>query len=192
MKKIVVINGHPDQESFCTALAEQYKSGAESSGADCKLIHLADLKFNPILTHGYRKRTELESDLLIAWDLIKESEHLVFVYPNWWGTAPALLKGFIDRVFLPNFAFKYGKSTFFWDKLLAGKSARLIVTMDTPLWYYRFIFKSPGHNAMKKGTLHFCGIKPVKITSFSPIKSSTKTKREQWLHKVEHLGRIMK
>jgi putative NADPH-quinone reductase len=192
MKKILVINGHPDKESFCLALAEQYKVGAELSGADCKLIHLADLKFSPNLKYGYRKRTELEPDLLMAWDLIKQSDHLVFVYPNWWGTAPALLKGFIDRVFLPNFAFKYGESAFFWDKLLANKSARLIVTMDTPWWYYRFIFKSPGHNAMKKGTLHFCGIKPVKITSFSPVKSSTKSKRIQWLNKVKHLGRIMK
>jgi NAD(P)H-dependent FMN reductase len=63
MKKILIINGHPDKESFCFALAESYKKGADSTGADCKLVHLIDLDFNPILTFGYRKISELEPDL---------------------------------------------------------------------------------------------------------------------------------
>ena len=106
MKKIVVINGHPDKESFCSALAEQYKIGADSSKANCQLIHLADLEFSPNLKYGYRKRTELEPDLLMAWELIKEADHIVWVYPVWWGSLPAIMKGFIDRLFLPGFAFK--------------------------------------------------------------------------------------
>jgi NAD(P)H dehydrogenase (quinone) len=83
---------------------------------------------------------------------------------------PALLKGFIDKVFLPGFGFRYRKDSVWWDKLLTGKSARLIVTMDTPPWYFRWIYGRPGHNAMKKSTLQFCGIKPVKITSIGPVK----------------------
>ncbi len=189
MKKILIINGHPDKESLCFALAESYKKGAELSGADCKLINLVDLDFNPILTFGYRKVSELEPDLLQAQKEILEADHLVFVYPNWWGTYPALLKGFIDRVFLPNFAFKYRDNSPLWDGLLKGKSARLIVTMDTPKWYYRLIFRSPGHNSMKKGILGFCGIKPIKITSFAPIKSSDDKKRKQWIEEVEKLGK---
>jgi NAD(P)H dehydrogenase (quinone) len=188
MKKVLVINGHPDKESFCYALAERYKKGADASGAECKLVHLIDLKFNPILTFGYRKISELEPDLLNMQQEITAADHLVFVYPNWWSTLPALLKGFIDRVFVPTFAFKYRPNSPFWDKLLKGKTARLIVTMDTPQWYYWLINKNAGHNAMKVGILEFSGIKPVKISSFAIIKSSTATKRNKWLDDVETLG----
>jgi putative NADPH-quinone reductase len=170
-------------------LAERYKKGADAAGAECKLVHLIDLKFNPILTFGYRKISELEPDLLKMQQEITAADHLVFVYPNWWSTLPALLKGFIDRVFVPTFAFKYRPNSPFWDKLLQGKTARLIVTMDTPQWYYWLINKNAGHNAMKVGILEFSGIKPVKISSFAIIKSSDATKRKKWLDDVETLGK---
>lgn len=188
MKKILIINGHPDKKSFCFALAASYKKGADSAGAECKLVNLIDLNFNPILASGYREVSALEPDLLKMQQEILAAEHLVLVYPNWWATMPALLKGFIDRVFLPNFAFKYRENSPFWDKLLKGKSARLIVTMDTPKWYYWLINRNSGHNAMKIGVLEFCGINPVKITVFAPIKSSDETKRKKWLEETEKLG----
>jgi NAD(P)H dehydrogenase (quinone) len=192
MKKILIINGHPDKKSFCFALAESYKKGADTNGTECKLVHLIDLKFNPILTSGYRVVSELEPDLLQMQQYIKEARHIVMVYPNWWGTYPALLKGFIDRVFLPNFAFKYLEKSPLPAKLLLGKTARLIVTMDTPKWYYWLINKSPGHNSMKIGILEFSGIKPVKVSSFAILKSSTEAKRKQWLAEVEKLGKELK
>ncbi len=188
MKNILIINGHPDKASFCTALAESYQKGAQLAGANCTLVHLINLQFNPILTNGYREKTALEPDLLLMQQHITAADHLVLVYPNWWSTYPALLKGFIDRVFLPGFAFTYREDSPLWDKLLKEKSARLIVTMDTPNWYYFFINKSPGHNSMKKGILQFSGINPVKITAFAPIKSSTEAKRKKWLNVVEALG----
>ena len=190
MKKILIINGHPDKESFCFALAESYKKGAEKSGATCKVMNLIDLKFNPILTYGYRKISELEPDLIEAQKDILAADHLVIVYPNWWSTYPALLKGFIDRVFLPNFAFKYLEKSPLPAKLLKGKTARIIVTMDTPTWYYWLINRSPGHNSMKKAILQFSGITPVKISSFSIVKSSTELKRKKWLAEVEELGKM--
>lgn len=192
MKKILIINGHPDKESFCFALAESYKKGADTNGDQCQLVHLIDLKFNPILTYGYRLVSDLEPDLLKIQQDILQADHLVFVYPNWWATFPALLKGFIDRVLLPNFAFKYQEKGPFWDKLLKGKTARLIVTMDTPKWYYWLINKNAGHNAMKIGVLEFCGIKPVKISVFASVKSSDELKRKKWLAEVETLGRNQK
>ena len=188
MKNILIINGHPDKESFCFALAESYKKGADVAKSNCKLVHLIDLDFNPILTFGYRKISELEPDLVQMQQDILWADHLVFVYPNWWSTFPALLKGFIDRVFVPNFAFKYRENSPFWDKLLKGKTARLIVTMDTPKWYYWLINKSAGHNAMKVGVLEFCGIRPVNISVFSPIKSADEAKRKKWLAEVEKFG----
>ncbi|WP_430814376.1 NAD(P)H-dependent oxidoreductase [Carboxylicivirga sp. RSCT41] len=189
MKKFLIINGHPDSESLCFELARRYKAGAEKAGKNCELINLCELEFSPILKHGYRQRTDWEPDLIKAWQAIKTADHLVFVYPTWWGTQPALLKGFIERVFLPGFAFGYRKDSVWWDKLLKGKSARLIVTMDTPTWYYRLIYKQPGHNAMEKGVLNFCGVKPVRKTVFSPVKGSATIKREKWLAKVEDLGK---
>jgi len=192
MKKILIINGHPDKESFCSALAESYKKCADSSEADCRLVHLIDLDFNPILTFGYREITALEPDLVKMQQEILAADHLVLVYPNWWSTFPALLKGFIDRVFVPNFAFKYRENSPFWDKLLTGKTARIIVTMDTPKWYYFLMNINAGHNAMRIGVLEFCGIKPVKITSFAPVKSSDEAKRKKWLAEVEKLGKEQK
>ena len=191
MKNILIINGNPDKESLCMDLAISYMNSASAAGADCKLVNLIDLEFDLILRHGYRQRTELEPDLLKMQQYISEADHLVFVYPTWWGTYPALLKGFIDRVFLPKFAFKYRENSLLWDKLLQGKTARLIVTMDTPKWYYSLIYRSPGHNSLKKGVLEFCGIKPVKITAFGPVKSSSKEARQKWLNTTERLGRNM-
>jgi len=191
-RNILIINGHPDKKSYCTALANQYQKGAELSGADCKLINLSELEFSPILKYGYRKRTDLEPDLIEVRKLILETKHLVFVYPNWWGTIPALLKGFIDRVFLPGFAFEYQEKSPLPKKLLKGKTARLIVTTDTPSWYYSLVYRKPGHNSMKKSFLHFCGVKPVKITSLGSIKNSTDLKRKNWLKQIEKLGREMK
>lgn len=192
MREILIINGHPDKESFCYNLAETYKMGAEKSGANCRLIHLNDLDFNPNLRYGYRLRMELEPDLLQVRQYLLESDHLVFIYPTWWGTYPALLKGFIDRVFLPDFAYKSRKNSLSMEKLLKGRSARLIVTMDSPKWYYSIIYRSPGHNSMKTGILKFCGIKPVKIMTLGPIKSSDYNKRKRWIDKVERIGRTQK
>jgi len=111
-------------------------------------------------------------------------------YPTWWGTLPALLKGFIDRIFLPGFAFKYRKGSVRWDRLLTGKSARLIVTMDSPPWYYRWISHMPGHNQMKRTILEFSGIKPVTITSFGSVRASNKTQRDKWIASAKNLGQV--
>lgn len=189
MKTILIINAHPVKGSFCDTLAQSYIKGAEQSGARCKMIYLIDLKFDPILRYGFTKRMDLEPDLLQVQQDILAADHLVFVYPNWWATYPALLKGFFDRTFLPGFAFRYRENSMLWDKLLMGKSARILVTMDTPGWYYWLVNKSPGHNSMKVGILGFCGIKPVKISSFSPLKSSSEKTRLKWLSEAEKLGR---
>ena len=188
MKKILIINGHPDKESFNFGLAEAYKKGARSSGAEIKEIVIRDLQFNPNLQFGYRKRTELEPDLVDAQEKIKWTDHLVLIYPVWWGSIPAIMKGFIDRVFLPGFAFQKKENSVWWDKLLTNKSARIISTLDQPAWYYWLVYRQPSNNAMKKLTLQFCGIKSVKVTTIGPLRLSTHTYRENWLRKIEKLG----
>ena len=192
MEQILIINGHPDKESLCASLAEKYKIGAEVSTAECSLVNLTELDFSPVLKYGYRKRTDLEPDLQKLWELIRKANHLVFVYPNWWGTYPALLKGLVDRLFLPGFAFEYQEKSPFPKKLLKGKTARLIVTTDTPNWYYSLVYGKPGHNSMKKCILGFCGVKSVKITTFGSIKNATGKKKNAWLTKAEQLGKKQK
>ncbi|MGI9551235.1 MAG: NAD(P)H-dependent oxidoreductase [Aurantibacter sp.] len=187
-KKIVLINGHPDKESFNFALAEAYIKGAKKSNAELQIINVRDLRFDPNLQFGYRQRTELEPDLLESWKKIKWADHLVLIYPVWWGSVPALMKGFFDRLFLPGFAFQKKEGSLWWDKFLIQKSARIICTMDQPPWYYRLINGRPSHYAMKKLTLNFVGIKPVKITSIGPLRLSKIEFRTKWLKKVEQLG----
>jgi putative NADPH-quinone reductase len=189
MKKILLIMGHPNKDSLGNALADAYQAGTEETGAEFKRLNLEDLDFDMNLHLGYKEIQELEPDLKKAQELIIWAEHLVFVYPTWWATMPALLKGFIDRTFLPGFAFKYKKDSPWWDKLLAGRSARIITTMDAPYFYYWLVYGNAGHKAMKKATLEFCGVKPVKITTFGSVKNSTPEKRGKWLAKVKDLGR---
>lgn len=187
-KKILIILGHPDTESFCGALSTAYIEGANAAGAEIRELRLGELNFDPILWKGYKEIQELEPDLVRAQELIQWSDHMVFVYPNWWGAMPALMKGFFDRVFLPSYAFKYRDNSAFWDKLLSGRTAHLIVTLDTPPWYYRWIYRQPGHNQMKRTILGFCGIKVVKITELAIVRGSTAGKREKWLAMVNRLG----
>ncbi len=188
MKDILLINGHPDKESYNYALAESYAKGALKTGNKVTTLNLADLSFNPNLAFGYRKRTELEPDLLEAQKMIKQADHIVWVYPVWWGSYPALLKGFLDRVLLPGYAFEKREGSVWWDKFLTGKTARIICTMDQPTWYYKLMYKAPSHHAMTQLTCHFIGIKPVRITAIGPIRLSTDEFRSKWLKKINILG----
>lgn len=187
-KNILIINGHPNKESFNHALAKAYKEAALKSGAFVTEINIADLNFNPNLKYGYTKRMELEPDLQYSLEKIQEADHLVWVHPVWWGGLPAIMKGFLDRLFLPGLAFKYRENSVWWDKLLTGKTARIITTIDQPAWYYRLIYGNPSINQLKKSTLEFCGIKPVKVTAIGIIKTSDPAKRISWLNKVSRLG----
>ncbi|AUC16114.1 NAD(P)H dehydrogenase [Tenacibaculum sp. SZ-18] len=186
---VLIINGHPDEESFNSALSESYYQGAKLSNTQVEVINLRDLKFNPSLQFGYRKRTELEPDLKVAVEQIKNTDHLVWVFPIWWGGMPAILKGFIDRTFLPGITFEIKEGKFQPKKLLKRKTARLIITSDSPRWYYRVFINRPVINQFKKAILGFCGVKPTKVTYISVIKHSNIKQREAWLQKVFLLGK---
>jgi len=188
MKQVLIINGHPDKESFNYALSEAYIKGANETNSTLTQINISDLDFNPNLKFGYRKRIELEPDLVDAIDKIKKADHIVWIFPIWWYGYPALMKGFIDRTFLPGITYEPIKGKPLPKKLLKGKSARLIITADAPKWYDFLIMKRPAINQLKKGTLQFCGINPVKVTYIAPIKNSNSSFREKWLKKISILG----
>ncbi len=184
MKKILILQGHPRKDSLVNALTQAYYDGAKELGFDVELIHLIDLNFDLILRE---KDQVLEPDLKMMQQKIKAADHLVLAFPTWWSTMPALVKGFIDRVFLTGFAFHYkGKIP---DGLLKGKSARFIMTMDTPEILYRFLLGGPGFTIMNRGILKFSGFSPVKRSIFYSVRTSTQEKRTKWLEQINALGR---
>lgn len=185
---IAVVLGHPDSGSLCGAIARAYAEGARAGGAAVREINLGEMIFDPVLRHGYREVQPLEPDLAGAQEAITWSDQVVFVYPNWWGSMPALLKGFIDRVFLPGYAFKYRANSQLWDRLLAGRRGRLLVTMDSPTWYYRWVVGQPGHRMMRRAILGFSGVTPVSTSVFGPVRSASAEARSGWLRQARALG----
>lgn len=187
--KILLIDGHPLRDSFCSALGEAYAAGARAAGAEVRTVRVQDLVFDPILHNAYKSIQPLEPDLLALQASIVWAEHLVFAFPIWWGMPPAKVKGLIDRTFHPGWAFKYAsKDTPFQTKLLAGRTARIIATMDAPPWYFQWFIGAPGVRMMKHSVLAFCGIKPVRVTPIGSVRFSTPGRRAAWLRRMEALG----
>lgn len=186
--RTLIILGHPDKKSFNESLATHYEKGAKEKGGDVVRLNLYDLNFNPNLRYGYRNTQPLEEDLIEAQRLLKWANHIVIIFPVWWGSVPALLKGFLDRTLLPGFAFKYREHSSQWDKLLNGKSARLIVTSDAPVWWLYLNYFHPAINMMKKSVLEFCGVSPVQVMSFGSLKNTNDKKREDLLYKAYRAG----
>ncbi|MBI5067202.1 MAG: NAD(P)H-dependent oxidoreductase [Deltaproteobacteria bacterium] len=189
MRRILVIDAHPRAGSFCAALATAYVEESRRAGAEVDRLDLRDLRFDPMLRDDVALEQPLEPDLEQAQRRLAAAEHLVLVYPIWWGSYPALLKAFLDRAMLPGFAFKYRPQGRGWDKLLAGRSARVISTMDTPPLLFRLLMGSPAHRAMGRATLGFCGVKPVRFTDVGSVKGSTPAQRQAWLGEARKLGR---
>lgn len=186
--RTLILLGHPDKKSLCSSIADNYEKGALEKGGDVKRLNLHDLSFNLNLKNGYRTIQNLEEDLVNAQNLIKWASHIVIIFPVWWGGVPALLKGFLDRAFLPGFAFKYREHSSAWDKLLSGRSARLIVTSDAPVFWLYLNYFHPAVNMMKKSVLEFSGVSPVEVTSFGSIKNASKDRIEGILYKSFRAG----
>ena len=190
MRKILIMNGHPDPESYNQALASAYESGAREAGHAVEQLRVSELNFDANLAHGYRQRSEWEPDLHTAWQKIQAADHLVWIFPLWWGFMPAKLKGLIDRLFLPGLAFAYadGQKQGYPEPLLAGRTAHLITTLDYPVWFYRYVLGAPGTRVMRKLILAFVGIKTSRTTYIGPIKDSKPAFREKWLERVRGYG----
>lgn len=176
---VIVIDGHPNSNSLCAALAKAY---AEAAGA--QIIKLRELSFDPIL----RQRDQtLEPELLQARQAIEQAHHVVFVSPTWWSAPSALLKGFIDRVFLAGWAYKYQSGSLLPKKLLAGRSGRIILTADSPrIWLA--LTGNLASRMLRKQVLQFSGITPTKATLYCSVRTSTPEKRQRWLNKIAEIG----
>jgi putative NADPH-quinone reductase len=184
MSNVLVVAGHPDSNSFSTALAQAYAQAAEASGATVTRIDLAQLQFDPILRRGYKTEQALEPDLAAAAAAIQAAQHVAWFFPMWWGGPPALVKGFIDRVFTPGFAFRYRGRNQLPEKLLSGRSARLVSSMDSPLAWYALVLRRVLHASFGMATLSFVGFSPIRSSMFYELRFRSAAELERALDKV--------
>jgi len=188
MTKIAIVVGNPMRDSYSEALGQAYLRRAQSGGHEAKLFMLAHMNFDAILREGYRREQPLEPDLVAARQALKSSDHLVFVFPLWCGDMPALMKGFIERVLQPDLLAIQGSHDRASWSILKGKSARIIMTMGMPGWFYWWYFGAHALKLLKRNILHFTGVSPVRSTVYGMVVGVGDDKRKQWLREVEALG----
>ena len=197
MKKILIINAHPREISFQNTLVEEYIKGTKLNNAEVEIINLRTLNLEPFLKYSWDLNHDsipITEDLLNSQNLIKWSDHIVFAYPTFWAAPPALLKVFIEAIIVSKFAFQYHKpkKLFFgkipiWDKLLKGRTASIISTMDAPPFFMYAIDKDPG-GKMMNAILRFTGIKLKHKYYFGSVKMSTEQKRVKWIKEIYKIG----
>ena len=179
---ILVINGHPDKESFVAALFKKYVENANGKKHDIKTLDLSEMRFDPVLRFGYRKRMDVDKEIELSQELIKWADHFVFFYPVWFETVPSLLKGWFERVFTPGIA--YQMDGYKITKYLKGKTAHLIFTSQGPIFWQ----KLTGNFELKlvKRILWFCGIRTIKIDRLGQVigKYESLDKRNKFLQLI--------
>lgn len=192
--RILVIIGTPLAASLNHSLAASYIEAARANGAHVDVI---DLAHDPIPEHP-RERNHLraprdehdiplDSDVAAYVDRVTQADHLVFFFPQWWGAAPAALKSWIDRVLLSGFAYRYRPTGQFWDRLLAGRTARIVMTSDSPRWWTRMTYRDAPIRTLRRATLWYCGVRTIGVTRIGKVRHSS---REQLATKVSAMARL--
>ncbi len=181
-KKILVINSHPYEKSYVSALFQTFISNLDTARFQIKTIELGKLDFDPVLRFGYSKKMAEDKDIQLSQQLLQWADHIVFFYPIWWASMPGLLKGWLDRVLTPGFA--YNMNGFKTIQHLKGRTAQLFLTSDAPAIYQRLIPNSPVR-LMRKHILGLCGIKVVKANILGMITLPNREKaRKNFIRKV--------
>ena len=190
MKKIFILLGHSDPETLSGAFADTYEHEARAAGHDVRRMNLSDMKFDPVLHKGYKVIQELEPDLKTFLDNVKWCDHFVLIYPTWWSSMPALLKGVFDRAWLPHICFNFAHHGLTWKKLLKGRTGRIITSSNTNPWLLRFMYGSPTV-VPELALMRFAGIKAHSI-DFGPSERVGERTKARWFRKVARLARAGK
>jgi putative NADPH-quinone reductase len=188
-KRIVIIQGHPDPAGnhLLNAMADAYAEAATLAAHEVRRIEVARLDFPILRTQVDFERGELPAALLPARDDMRWAEHWVFLFPLWHGTMPALLKAFLEHIFRPGFAMDYSERNF-PRRLLAGRSARIVVTMGMPVMLYRWYFGAYGVRSFERSMLSFAGIKPIRESLYG-LTLANDRKRARWVEDMRRHGR---
>ncbi len=190
-KRILLIQGHPDasQPHLCHALASSYAEGAENAGHPVRHVKLAELDFPLLRSQQDWEKGSVPATLKSAQDDIGWAEHLVFFFPLWLGDMPAVLKGFLEQVARPGFAFTREEGGSPWGKKgLKGRSARVVVTMGMPALVYRWYFRAHSVKSLERNILGFVGIAPVNETLIGLTGNMKPADADKWLTKLKRLG----
>lgn len=185
MRRITIIDGHPDPSAarLNHALADRYAQSAIADGHEVRRIDVAQLDFS-LLRNPDDFLTGRPVDAIanaqhdIAW-----ADHLVLFFPLWLFNVPALLKGFMEQTFRPGFAIGGDGAKGFSQKLLAGKSARLVITMGMPAFIYRAYFGEHITKSLKQA-LNLCGIEPIEETLFGGVGDACERTRAKWMEQI--------
>ena len=187
-RRIAIIQGHPDPAGhhLLHAMAEAYAEGAAAAGHAVRRIEVASLDFPLLRTQAEFESGALPPTLSQPREDMRWAEHWVFLFPLWHGTLPALFKGFLEQIFRPGFAIEYTKARF-PKPLLAGRSARIVVTMGMPALIYRWYFGAAGLRSFERSMLGFSGIKPIRERLYGLTFADDK-KRARWIEDMRRHG----
>lgn len=190
--RLLLIQGHPDagQAHFGHALADAYADGALAAGHELRRIEVARMDFPLLRSQAEWQQGALPAGLQEAQDAIAWCEHLLIFFPLWLGDMPALLKGFLEQVARPGFAFRSGPdgSNLLAHKGLKGRSARVVVTMGMPALLYRYYFRAHSVKSLERNILGFVGIAPVHETLIGGVDGLGEAGRRAWVAKLRRLG----
>ena len=186
------MQGHPDPRGghFGHALAQAYAGAAEAAGHEVRILTVARLKFRLLRSAEEFEHGTPPPDIARAQRTLRWAEHLVVFFPLWLGTMPAALKGFLEQVFRPGFAMDFGGGGRFPRRLLAGRSAHVVVTMGMPGLVYRWLFQAHGVRGLERSILGFSGFKPVRESLVGMVGGPDAKPRRQWLKQMAALGRL--
>lgn len=190
-ERILILQGHPDTATrhLCHALADSYAEGAQEAGHEVRRVELAALDLPLLRSQKEWESGELPPALQPVQEDIRWSSHIVIVFPLWLGDMPALLKGFLEQVMRPGFAFRYKESGTAWtEKGLQGRSARVIVTMGMPALVYRWVFRAHSVKSLERNILGFVGIAPVHETLVGGVGQLAEEGARKWLARTRSLG----
>jgi len=190
-KRVAIIQGHPDPSGshFCNALADAYAAGARGEGHEVRMVDVARLDFHLLRTQEQFRNETPCNDIRDAQETIRWADHIVFCFPLWLGSLPALLKGFLEQAFREGFAMKMRPDGRGWARLLKGKSARIVITMGMPALVYRLAFGAHGLKSMERSILSFAGIAPVRESLIGMVETRSTGYRARWLMRMQSLGR---
>jgi len=188
-RRVLVIQGHPDlsEPHFCHALAQRYAEAAREAGHAVRLLEVARLELPPLRSRKEWTDALPGAALKQAQEDVNWAQHLVIVYPLWLGCMPALLKAFFEQLARPGFAVPAGPARLDAG-LLRGRSARIVVTMGMPGWFYRWYFGAHSLKCLKRNILQFVGIRPVRSSVIGQVEGSA-ARRRRWLEKMAAFGR---